>query len=79
MAEPKQGETANMDGQRVQEPIKDISVKPKPSMGCASRGPVRGGAHGGGHHWHRELEHEQSEEGLHAGGDLECGVRTQES
>ena len=42
MAEPKQGETANMDGQRVQEPIKDITVKPKPSIGCASRGTVRG-------------------------------------
>ena len=31
-----------MNGQRVQEPIKDITVKPKPSMGCASRGTVRG-------------------------------------
>lgn len=42
MAEPKQGETANTDGQRVQEPTKDISVKPKPSVGGASRGTVRG-------------------------------------
>ena len=30
------------------------------------------------YYWHRELEHEQSEEDLHAGSDLEYEVRTQE-
>lgn len=88
VSEPKQGETANMDGHRVQEPNKDISVKPKPSMGCASRGTVRWVSMEEGikvteqpnwdqeprYYWHRELEHEQSEEDLHAGSDLEYEV-----
>ena len=92
VSEPKQGETANMDGHRVQQPNKDVSTKPKPSTGCASRGTARWVSTEEGikvtqqhnrdqeprFYWHRELEHEQSEEDLHAGSDLEYEVRTQE-